>query len=232
MNGNLLKAYLDFQKEMTSVSKDGKANYGTYVTLPKIIEQVQPVLNRHGLVIFQFPSQTSEGLSALTTILAHPESGEQMEYITPLILSKSDPQAQGSAMTYMRRYSYAAVTQIVVDEDDDGQRASAPRQQQPEIKRELPSQKLCSAREVGELSKKRKQLGLDKKQYGEVNTWLKSKGWTFGNWNQMDNAFENSYVPLDAVPAIEAYIKNLASGHTDNPIPIQDDLSEYSEEQF
>lgn len=121
---NLWTALLAFQQEMTTVSKDGKANYGEYVTLPKVIAEVQPVLNDHGLLITQFPTQTLDGQPGLRTILAHPESGETIEDISPLTIAKQDPQAQGSAITYMRRYGYAAVTQIVIDEDDDGQKAS------------------------------------------------------------------------------------------------------------
>lgn len=229
----LLQALLDFQQEAIAIVKDSKANYGKYVSLPKLIEELQPALNRHGLLITQFPSQTIDGQPALTSILAHAESGETREFTAPLLLAKLDPQANGSALTYMRRYSYAAITQVVIDEDDDGQRASAPpRPQQQGIKRDLPAQQLCSAREVGELSKLRKQLGLSKQQYGEVNTWLVSKGWTFGKWNTIDNVFDNSYVPLEAVSTIEAYIKNLASGHNDEPTRIDEDLSQYSDEIF
>ena len=122
----LLQALLDFQQEAIAIVKDSKANYGKYVSLPKLIEELQPALNRHGLLITQFPSQTIDGQPALTSILAHAESGETKEFTAPLLLAKLDPQANGSALTYMRRYSYAAITQVVIDEDDDGQKTVAP----------------------------------------------------------------------------------------------------------
>ena len=43
-----------------------------------------------------------------------------------LLMAKQDPQGQGSAVTYARRYSYCAALGIVADEDDDGQAASQP----------------------------------------------------------------------------------------------------------
>ena len=44
-----------------------------------------------------------------------------------LHLPKSDPQGQGSAVTYARRYSYMSVLGLVADEDDDGNKASQPK---------------------------------------------------------------------------------------------------------
>src|SRR6185437_2346540 len=45
-------------------------------------------------------------------------------------LPKEDPQGQGSAITYMRRYAYLASLGLVTAEDDDGNAASQqPRQQ-------------------------------------------------------------------------------------------------------
>ena len=41
-------------------------------------------------------------------------------------LVKSDPQSQGSAVTYARRYSYMAALGLVADEDDDGNSGTRP----------------------------------------------------------------------------------------------------------
>lgn len=121
----IYSALFDFQQELTTVGKTAENPFfkSAYAPLPEILKTVQPVLAKHGLGITQFPSQTTEGKPALTTILFH-KDGETIEHTSPIILSKTDPQAQGSAITYMRRYGYAAVTQIVIDEDDDGNKAS------------------------------------------------------------------------------------------------------------
>jgi hypothetical protein len=39
---------------------------------------------------------------------------------------KNSPQAIGSAITYMRRYAISAVLGLIVEEDDDGNKASNP----------------------------------------------------------------------------------------------------------
>ena len=41
----------------------------------------------------------------------------------PLTLAKLDPQALGSAITYLRRYSLAAMVRVAPDDDDDGEKA-------------------------------------------------------------------------------------------------------------
>jgi hypothetical protein len=79
-------------------------------------------LNKHGLSVSQFPSHV-EGKDALTTFLLH-SSGQFIEHSMLLHLPKDDPQGQGSALTYARRYSYMAALGLVADDDDDGNRAT------------------------------------------------------------------------------------------------------------
>lgn len=93
-----------------------------YADLHSIKATCDPVLHEKGLIITQFPG--GDGATpTLITSLIHVGSGEYMESETPLMLAKDDPQAQGSAITYMRRYAYCAILGIVTDPDDDGERA-------------------------------------------------------------------------------------------------------------
>lgn len=109
--------------------KDTEAHYGKFVNFNTIREQIDPVLAESGLVIFQFPDVTTDGKPALTTRVRH-ESGEFIEATTPLVLSKQDPQAQGSAITYMKRYSYNTILSLKnMDDDDDGDVATLPDKQ-------------------------------------------------------------------------------------------------------
>jgi hypothetical protein len=55
-------------------------------------------------------------------------SGEWLKATANLKLAKQDPQGQGSAYTYMRRYALSGILGLATDEDDDGNTASAPRQ--------------------------------------------------------------------------------------------------------
>ncbi len=83
------------------------------------------VLTKHGLSIMQLPDNI-DGKPALTTIVMH-TSGQFQKATTPLLIEKETAQGYGSALTYTRRYGYAAALQIVIDEDDDGNKASAPK---------------------------------------------------------------------------------------------------------
>jgi hypothetical protein len=59
-------------------------------------------------------------------VLVHGESGEQMEGTMLLQAAKNDPQGQGSAITYAKRYALMALCGLSADEDDDGNKASQP----------------------------------------------------------------------------------------------------------
>lgn len=121
----LAAALSTFQKEVVTVEKTAANPFfnSKYATLEAIMLTALPVLTKHGLAVSQFITHI-DGSSALRTILMH-KSGQFIEDVMPLLLSKVDPQGQGSAITYARRYSYAAVLGIVIDEDDDGNRASS-----------------------------------------------------------------------------------------------------------
>lgn len=125
--GGLAAALVAAQAEMPAVTPDGTNPHfrSKFVTLGKLIAKARPVLNRHGIAVVQLPSQDDQGRPALTTRLVH-ESGESMEATMPLLLSKSDPQGLGSALTYAKRYALAAALGISDQEDDDGNAASAP----------------------------------------------------------------------------------------------------------
>lgn len=120
----LLDAILAVQKDAPTLPKD-KTNphFGSkYTPLDTIVEQVGPILNKHGLVWMTFPSGTHEE-PTLKYQLSHAASKEALEGEMPLLLDKSSAQAMGSAITYMRRYSLCAVLNLVADDDDDGNSA-------------------------------------------------------------------------------------------------------------
>lgn len=132
----LSEALVAAQAEMPAVEADATNPHfkSKFVSLGNLVSKVRPVLNRHGVAVAQFPSSDTNGKPTLVTVLIHGKSGERLEYPAPLILAKADPQGQGSAITYMRRYALASALGIVDQEDDDGhagaagiQRDSAPR---------------------------------------------------------------------------------------------------------
>ena len=95
-----------------------------YADLGTILSAIKDPLQKVGLTFSQFPSGENE----LTSIIMHPESGEWMEATYKMTPSKNDPQGQGSAITYQRRYALGAILALNLGDDDDGNMASTPSQ--------------------------------------------------------------------------------------------------------
>ena len=122
---NLAKALTGFNAEVSKISKDANNPFfeNKYSTLDTIVEEIRPILQKHGLNILQMPSGDGEKV-ALTTMLLH-DSGEYIESEQLLMKPvKNDPQAVGSCITYARRYSLASFLSLNTGEDDDGNLAT------------------------------------------------------------------------------------------------------------
>ena len=93
-----------------------------YADLGGIIQTAKPILAKHGLAV----SQLAEGegnTTSVTTILMH-SSGEWISSTISMDMEaekgKSQAQAVGSVITYLRRYSLASILGLYADEDNDG----------------------------------------------------------------------------------------------------------------
>ena len=120
----IMPAFLGAQSKFAPAVK-GKDNpffKSKYVPLDAVIDAVAPALRDHKIVIMQ-QTDTEEGRTVLITKLIH-ESGEWIAGRYPVHPIKSDPQAEGSALTYARRYALMALVGIA-PEDDDGNSATA-----------------------------------------------------------------------------------------------------------
>ncbi|BCC74178.1 single-stranded DNA-binding protein (plasmid) [Bacillus cereus] len=121
----LAKALVKFNSEVNKIAKDADNPFfkNNYATLDTIIDEIRPILSKHGLSIMQIPSGDGQNVT-LKTLLLH-ESGEWLESdeltMKPV---KNDPQAVGSCITYARRYSLAAFLSLNTGEDDDGNGAT------------------------------------------------------------------------------------------------------------
>ena len=121
----LVSALVSAQAEFSAVPK-GSVNpffNSRYAGLPEVVSHTTPVLTKHGLSVMQFVTYIEGYGDALTTYVAH-TSGQFIADTMPLHLPKNDPQGQGSAITYARRYAYMAALGIVADDDDDGNAAA------------------------------------------------------------------------------------------------------------
>ena len=124
---NLAKALLEAQKEMGNAKKDSTNPFfkSKYADLNSVREACLPALNNHGITVLQ-PITHIDGKNFVKTILLH-ESGESMESLTEIVYSKqNDAQAQGSGITYARRYGMQSFLNVGAD-DDDGNIASQPK---------------------------------------------------------------------------------------------------------
>lgn len=121
----IASALVAFSGEVKAIEKDGNNPHfkSSYATLDNMIDETKPLLKKHGLTVMQFPGGDGEKVTVRTMILH--ESGEYIES-EPLTLKavKMDPQGAGSAITYARRYSYAAALSLSLGDDDDGNSAS------------------------------------------------------------------------------------------------------------
>lgn len=127
------------QSDFPTVNPDGTGQVGSnrqykYATLAHVIETVRPILAEHKLAIAQTCEPGEAQTIRLTTTLMH-DSGQYISGTAVLRLANDTPQGYGSAMTYARRYSYAAILGIATEDDDDGHEGSQ-RQAQPAAQRQ------------------------------------------------------------------------------------------------
>jgi len=139
MNKNIYKAIANFQAECPVILKETSGHNYKYADLPAIYETINPILQKYNLAVFQ-PLTNLDGKPAIKTIIVETESGESMEEIHPLPETEfievetakgkrtvvagfeqmSQPQAQGSIITYYRRYCLSSVLGLITDKDTDG----------------------------------------------------------------------------------------------------------------
>lgn len=122
----LYSALLAVQSEAPTLQKSAINPHfkSKYVPLDAVHEAVMPLLNENELIWITTPGVTEGGSPVLHYTLLHVPSNESLGGTMALLPSKVDPQGQGSAITYARRYSLMAVLGLVADEDDDGNKAS------------------------------------------------------------------------------------------------------------
>jgi len=122
----LAKAMLKVQGELQPALKNRENTFSKsrYATLNSVMDACREILINNGIWLVQHPVPVEHGHLGLTTKLIHAESGQWQSSLMVMPLPKADPQGYGSALTYGRRYSLAALVGIVTEEDDDGESAS------------------------------------------------------------------------------------------------------------
>jgi hypothetical protein len=120
----LAGAMLKVQAGLEAAVKDAENPYAKsrYASLNSVVAASREGLLAQGLWLVQYPVAAEPGHLGLVTKIVHAKSGEWQGSLMVMPLAKADPQGYGSALTYARRYSLAALVGLVV-EDDDGEAA-------------------------------------------------------------------------------------------------------------
>lgn len=146
--GEINKALSAAQAQVKGAAKDAENPFfhSKYADLASIWDACREALTDQDLAVIQSPStafsgepevytfqskkgEDRSGVRIATTVsvltrLAH-SSGQWMQGTTSAMLPAADPQAVGSAITYLRRYALAAMVGVA-PEDDDGEATARP----------------------------------------------------------------------------------------------------------
>lgn len=121
----LITALSKAQGEMSAAAKDCNNPFykSKYADLNSVWNACRDALSKNGLAVVQSMHKDERGEPFLRTTLGH-SSGQWMSSWLPITPakdgSKNELQALGSTLTYLRRYSLAAIVGVAPDEDDDG----------------------------------------------------------------------------------------------------------------
>ena len=111
-------ALVQAQAQMGAAFKDNtNPHYKSgFASLASVILTVKEPLHNNGLSFVQ-PTIRTDGFVGCETRIMH-TSGQWMEGELTLPLTKQDPQAAGSAITYARRYSLMSMLGLPTTDDD------------------------------------------------------------------------------------------------------------------
>ena len=125
---SIYKQLLEVQKEVGAISKDSKNPFfkSKYFDINKLIEVVNPVLSKHGLVLLQ-PIEDNKVVSRLFDVES--EKGVESSLELPNL---TDPQKIGSAISYYRRYTLSSLLGLQAEDEDGNGLKPKPKPKSPE----------------------------------------------------------------------------------------------------
>lgn len=119
---NLLKKLAKVKSELQAVTKGANNPFfkSKYADLNTHLDEVEPRLEKHGLMLLQPVALTSNGENTVSSIIVDIESGEELVSVMKLV-GETDMQKAGSAITYARRYTLGALLSMkAIDDDGEG----------------------------------------------------------------------------------------------------------------
>lgn len=144
----LYTALAKFQAECPEINFDKTVSTKQYkfkfASLGNLIAKTKKPMSKYGLAIIQAPAHAPAGLVAVQTTLTHSGGGAIATVFNmdipktnvkdssgKIVGTKHTPQDVGSAISYARRYAYAAILGLVAEEDNDGMSESELYQDSP-----------------------------------------------------------------------------------------------------
>lgn len=123
-------AMLAAQRNMSNAKKGSDNPYfkSKYADLNSVREAVVPALMEQDILLTQ-PEVIIDGRNYVRTLLTHVPSGTSIcSDVEILMVQSNNPQAQGSAITYARRYGLQSICGIGAEDDDANAGAKQPKQ--------------------------------------------------------------------------------------------------------
>lgn len=163
---SFVKDYIALKNSIGTITKNAQGFGYSYLELVKLLDTVEPKIEEHNFILLSTVRRTDaiikrtdsavviqkdkDGKPTLTSRreyespcyevhseLIHTKTGQPLCCDLPLYVDDIDPQALGSAITYMRRYSLFVILGIKT-QDDDGAGASAREKTRQGMKEPLP----------------------------------------------------------------------------------------------
>lgn len=128
--GALAAALAKAQSEISGAVKDAANPFfkSKYADLESVWSACRKPLTDNGLSVVQTTRYTADTLMLITTLMH--ASGEWIAGEMPVLMKDYSPQAQGSGLTYARRYALAALVGVYQTDDD----AEAAMSRKPDLK--------------------------------------------------------------------------------------------------
>jgi hypothetical protein len=98
-----------------------------YADLASVWGACRVPLSKNGLSVVQTTKESDTGKCVVITTLMH-SSGQWVKSVLSAMPIKNDPQGLGSCLTYLRRYSLAAMVGVSPEDDDGNGAGEKPKQ--------------------------------------------------------------------------------------------------------
>ena len=123
---SLMEAIFNIQQNAEYIKKETSGQVGQgrfkYANLTSTWDSIKQLLKENQIVVYGSPtSRDGAGSSGnfYKNTLHHIPSGESITEYMAMVLTRQDPQAVGSAITFYRRYMTTAQLGLIPDDDND-----------------------------------------------------------------------------------------------------------------